>query len=412
MRYSNQGILSGGTARRRAAQAAAILVLAMAAGGSGIAASRGHTHAGPRAPEPLYGVIEVGSKGVKSYIFNLAHAEHDPSCRLTDESYLKCLGARTLQTRNVNPIEDGQKQATVDAVVAVQQDLMAAGVTERNLYVVGSSGVAVIEQKDSLAAAINSGAHLAADRGIDFIDENQEATYAFRGLMSMLPARYEAEREQEAMVLDFGSGNTKGSYKDITVPDQPLVTFSVNWGTKTVTDRVNKDRGNQDFVTAAETFRESTLLPLMRQEFDNKPGATERPRIYIIGGISWALSNLSQPANKARFARVTQDDIDSLYDRLKAADAQTALCANNPSQAVNTDIKNICTTFSINNMISGMQLIKGYAQEMNFAHKCVYFFRDSLFAWPMGYLRHKLNIDRTIANRVSSRRPFAPLNCT
>ncbi len=361
-----------------------------------------------------YGVIEIASKGVRGYAFDLDRANSDPKCNLTDEAYLKCLDATAPLIDNVNPLEANKFgtpsqvrtfAAVVASVVNMRSQLVASkAVVPEKIYVVGSSGVAMtgLRQQQELQDAINASLGLPAGHQMDFITAEQEATYAFQGLMAMLPAKYQAEREQEALVIDFGSGNTKGSFRDVSAPGAPLRTFSIDYGTKKVTDQINAARGSTPFVTAAEKFRQTTLVPEMRRAFDDVPAATSRPRVYIIGGIAWALSNLSAPQKyNQKFPRVTMGEIDSLYQLLSGPDALSAVCTNNPAKDPDTD--NICRTFSPENLFGGMQLVKAYAGETHFESKgkCVFFFRDSLYAWPMGYLKQKVNGNRTITARVS-----------
>jgi hypothetical protein len=230
---------------------------------------------------------------------------------------------------------------------------------------------------------------------MDYISKDEEALYAFKGVMAMLPRPWNVKRRTEALVIDFGSGNTKGSFSDTADYSRPLSTFAVPWGTKTATDRINVDRGaSGDFTQTAEKFRETTLVPLIRKEFDNEAAALSRPRVYIIGGMAWALSNLTRPGTyRLKFPPVTQADIDALYARVVAPNAFASLCDANRDAQIDPDIPKVCKTFTIDNLVAGMQIMRGYAREMDFAHKHVFFFRDSLYAWPMGYLEHKVYPD-------------------
>jgi hypothetical protein len=361
-----------------------------------------------------YGVIEIGSKGVRAYTFDLDRANHGKGCDASDAAYLKCLHATTLQANNVNPIEakktDGtpSQVKTFDAVIAAVVDMKTQlitmnSVSPEKIYVVGSSGVAMsgLSQREDLKDAVNAALNLPAGHQLQFVTPEQEATYAFQGVMAMVPAQYQAEREQEALVIDFGSGNTKGSFRDVAAPGAPLKTFSIDYGTKKVTDQINATRGSEPFVPAAEKYRETKIVPEMRRAFDDVPTATSRPRVYIIGGIAWALSNLSAPQKYAQpFPRVTMTEINALYQRLSSPDALTSVCLDNQSKDPDTD--NICRIFSPEDLIGGMQLIKAYADETHFeaTGKCVKFFRDSLYAWPMGYLKQAVNGDRVITARI------------
>jgi hypothetical protein len=349
----------------------------------------------PPAHGVQYGLIEVGSKGVKAYVFDLAYAQSGPGCNADPEAHLKCLNPYVLDTINTNPIEEAQIQVTADAVVAMKAMLKTTyNVSDANLFVVGSSGIGAEEHLQRLSESINRVAELPPGHEIEYISKDAESIFGFTGVMSMLPKPWNVTRRTQALLIDFGSGNTKGAYSETQDYSRPLATFAVPWGTKSVTDYVDHARGaTGDFTPEAEKFRESTLVPQMRAQFQNETSAMSRPRVYVIGGIIWAISNLSRPQyqhDKVKYAPVTQADIDLIYAKATAPNGYATLCGDNPDKAIDPDISAVCKTFSVNNLIAGLELVKAYAKEMDFANKKVFFFRDSLYAWPMGYLEHKI----------------------
>jgi hypothetical protein len=363
---------------------ALVLLAGVGLFGSANVAAAQRAHAAP------YGVIEVGSKGVKAFVFDLDYARTSP-CQTDPETWLTCVDPKTLPAKNVNPIDRKNIDAVGEAVAQQKQALMRDyGVAEGRIFVVGSSGVFAVEHRPALEEMVNVRAALGPDRRMDFITAANESSYAFEGIISMLPKNVQELRRGQALILDIGSGNTKGSYRDRNAASGPIVNFSIDWGTKKATDVINSQRGDRDFVTYAETFRRDILIPDIRGQFDNNTVAMSRPRIYAIGGIVWAVSNLSQPRNQKKFPPLTVADIDAVYAKATAPNAFALICSNNPDKAVNREIDAICEAFSIPNLIAGMQVLRGYAQEMNFANKNVFFFRDSQFAWPLGYLDSKL----------------------
>ncbi len=339
-----------------------------------------------------YGVIEIGSKGVKAYVFDIDYARAVSRCQTDPEAWLACVQPITLRPINVDAIERRNLDAVGDAVLAQKQALMREHrVAEARIYVVGSSGVYAVEHRLVLEEMVNAKVGAGSHR-IDFITSNQEASHAFEGLISLLPNSVQELRRSQVLTLDIGSGNTKGSYRDRQTGASPIVNFSIDWGTKKATTVIDSQRNDRDFASYAETFRKEILIPDVRGQFDSRTVAMARPRIYAIGGIVWAVSNLSRPGDRRKFPPLTVADIDAVYAKVTAPNAFALTCSENPDKAINRDIEAICETFTIKNLIAGLQVLKAYGQELDFANKNVFFFRDSQFAWPLGYLEGKLRV--------------------
>lgn len=340
-----------------------------------------------------YGVIEIGSKGVKGHVFDLDRAR-SAGCKINPEIYRKCLSPKTIVTIDANAVDRAQILETVRAADLVKQAILSSseyGIVDDRLFVVGSSGLARVDHKLELAKAIDRALARKEGEGhkIDFVSDEEEPQYAFKGIMGMLPARYQTQRQEQAMVVDFGGGNVKGSYKNLE-REGAVESFSIPWGTKTITQYLNNSRGGEDFNFASEKFRQSVLVPLIRQEFSQKTYAATRPRIYLVGGIVWAVSNLSQPRSTASFPTITIADIETTYARATAPNGIANLCETNPDLKVNADIARICKNFPGDQLIAGLQLLRTFASGMNFSQKKVFFFRDSQYAWPLGYLENKV----------------------
>ncbi len=370
----------------------------------GLVASLGLLASGAARAAP-YGVIELGAKGDKSYIFDVDRAAHDPSCAEEGEAYLKCINPQTLTQVNCNTITDPDFKCTIGAI----NDFIAAFTTKYqipadHIYLVGSSSVGGKElQRDILIGQINDKVHPA--HPIEFVSVEQEATYNLKGVLGMLPDKIRPLRSQQAVIIDIGSGNTKGAYQSMAGGTSSVVFFGVDTGTKVAADAINKLRTTEDFAPTADKWRTTVLLPKLRTEIENKNGISNRNRVYLTGGISWALENLSDPDNVARFPRIEPRTIDTMLAKAQAADAGSVFCS--PQQRSKySEINNICDTFSADQLVAGFEILKGLSDELKFGpgKKSVFFFRDALYAWPLGYIRDKLHRDEA-GDAAAPKRP-------
>jgi hypothetical protein len=356
-----------------------------------IAIHSGLAMAEPTAGSP-YGVIEVGSKGVKAYAFDYERAQ-TPGCQEDGDRYLGCLNLQQVPPVNVSPIKETALQDTVAAVATQEQELMQRyAVAPDRLFVVLSSGLSTIPHRDNLIASIAE--RINPKNPIDLISADNEAQYALNGVLQMIPARYRSDRRRTAVLMDIGSGNTKGSYIEKTGKSERFVSLSVPWGTTTVTKEIDEHRGDVSFTAAAETWRKNVLLPILHDEFERKPGAVNRQRVYLLGGLPWALVTLTQPQDKHKFPPINIEQIDRLYRDATADDAEARLCQNSKT-IEGSDIDRVCNAFSVNNLVAGLQILKALVQEMKLdkRNKLIFFFRDSQFAWPLGYLQNRIKGD-------------------
>lgn len=370
-------------------------------------------------PEKV-GIIEVGGKGIRGLAVDFHEAENNPDCQSdTDddgeqEQAMKCLLKDAISPLNPSGIE---KNAIRDTAIAVEQMLgmvMAKGVDVGDIYIVGSSSVNDAEHKAELKREIEKRVNL--PEKMDFVTFDQEARYNFEGMIAMLPAKWRDKRKEQAVILDIGSGNIVGSYQDA---DGRLVPFSLTrlLGTKKFSDLVESeitrkkptDDGptpivvsNQDWSIMSEKIRDEVLRPEIRALIDRKPGIFSHDRIYLAGGINWALFTLQRPYDTRRFPNISLDNINDLRKRAVGVKQGMSVCLNNQgindpkvAKQVREDMLKVCDVFSTRNIISGMDIVKVFADELGFKNRAgkVFFFRNSMYAWPLGYLHEKCRQD-------------------
>jgi hypothetical protein len=352
------------------------------------------TTAAAAAPTVKYGVIEIGAKGVKGYTFDLDRAAKDPSCSGEGEAYLKCIDPTSTDQVNVNPISDPDFKATLAGIEQLWNDFKPKyDIPPDHVYLVTSSSLAAEEAKrDLLIAQILKDKNLKLSHGVDTVSVDQEATYALYGVLGMLPDNVRKMRTGQAAIIDIGSGNVKGAYQNTEAANKSVVVFGVPFGTKVATDAINKERGSEEFRKAADTWRAKTFVPKLRTELENKQGVTNRNRVYLTGGIVWSLATLTNPDDTVRkFPPIDPKSIDAMIDRAAAPDAAATLCSD-AQKTKYKEVRKVCDTFSPAQMVAGFEILKGLSEELQFvaAKKHVFFFRDALYAWPLGYLRDKL----------------------
>jgi Ppx/GppA phosphatase family len=348
--------------------------------------------AGRSGPNKPYGLIEIGAKGVKAFTFDLDRAELDPACSEQEDGFIKCLDVQILKPLNVNAIDPAQKAKVAEAVRTMHDKMLADyHVTEDRLYLVGSSSVSVLEKKQELVEAVTEAVPL--QHPIEFVTREQEGSYGYEGILGTLPYQSRKVRDGQALVIDVGSGGMQVSYAIGRASERKLVAVGMEFGTKRASDEIAERRGSTEFSIAAEKWRVSTFVPELRRQIENYPGLGSRNRVYLIGGISWALATMTYPDNHFVRTQIEPKAIDKFLATASLPDGSSRLCSDGRKEQY-AKIAEICDkVFTINDLIAGGEILKGLSDELGFVrnNKHLFFF-DALYVWDLGYMRHKLNL--------------------
>nr|WP_238553617.1 protein kinase [Fortiea contorta] len=340
----------------------------------------------------LYGVIEVGSTGIKGEVI-----QELPN--LNEEGFKFVIRDEEIEQRNANAVDPKAQKEAVDGVKGMFSEIQKRfNIPCEQIVIYGSSGVASkAPHKDALAQEIQQ----ETGRAVEFISAEEEANFVFSGVVPEW-------RRKEVVMIDIGSGNTKGAYQKSTKQGEDI-TFSIPLGTKTFTKEISNSQGNADFTKAAENTKLKVLVPQIRDVLQRKPGIQNSPRVYLAGGISWALYTLTRPCQReqiienlrdekaARFGEISPEDINTFYfnatrDQKTLFAPDLSRCTAEQREQIQKDIEKIRTdVFSADNLIAGAEILRALSSELKFSRKeRIFFARYAIKALPIGYLRQKL----------------------
>src|SRR5262249_50819940 len=142
---------------------------------------------------------------------------------------------------------DAIKQAA-EAIATFQKEARDTWKVPANrIHVVGSSGLPVAKNRDVFVKAVKD----ATGISMAFLDGDNEVSLSNAGIVP------KAQRDN-SILLDIGSGNTKGGYKPA---GKRLASAAVPFGTVTYTNRVKKEAAERkvSFAEAAESLRDELL---------------------------------------------------------------------------------------------------------------------------------------------------------
>src|SRR5262249_7400085 len=132
------------------------------------------------------------------------------------------------------------------------------------------------------------------------------------GLSTVVPPKFSGV----ALSIDVGGGNTKVAYREV---DGRLVSAELKYGTKTFRDEARKAAGGDPTKLAAkaELLRDQLLVPELSRLSERRSGLLNRERVYLYGGIVWALATALHPEATGRYVELSARDIEDFHTQLK-----------------------------------------------------------------------------------------------
>lgn len=328
------------------------------------------------AQEALYGGIEIGSKGIKMTVldvYNLRKGGFNIKSYWSENVGI----ARGISIDGTLLKEDIEKAGQV-VLNNYNKILNEFKVADENIFIVGSSGVAMASNTKDLVETVK----LLTKKDLEFIDAQTEGKMLLRGCIP--PSEY-----INSMVLDIGGGNTKGGYVDV-YNSENFVFFplSLNYGTITLTEAVNKKVINQNDITE---YRNKAFgyLPMLREQvnamYASKPIALQKERVYMSGGAVWAFFTLYKGLAQENFSEFKLEDV-IYYD---------AVLKNNFKKfedlaKTDKDIDKVLKTYSQKHLISGSNILLVCLEAIpNINDKKLFFAKEGQIAWLISYVADK-----------------------
>jgi hypothetical protein len=347
--------------------------------------------------DKLHGGIEIGSKGVKATAINFTRKGNGYDVKIL---YTETINTTIMKVKD-NRFTPEAINETVQAVQKMfrkmQQDHQ---ISPDRIYIVGSSGLRS-DNKQELVSEVKK----ATGKAMSFLSVEMEVQLSIAGT---IPVQREDENRpgnerQAAMLIDIGSGNTKGGYQQATpapatgIPVDEFVTMGIPYGTVTFTNEASRYRKDEAdlhaFALDAVALSPKLLNEQLGKEIAKKPGLIARERLYLTGGIVWAMATLLHPENRRAFVPLTVEDI-NLFHYLARTDVNSLL---NPDllfindetrrQEAKKEIESVKTVFTPRNIIAGAEILSAVSTEFKLQDRKIWFARYGSLSWILSYVR-------------------------
>jgi hypothetical protein len=321
-----------------------------------------------------YAGIEVGGKGVKAIV-----VEAVPG------GLYKRLFAKT-HNHTLSILKAGafDKDAMDDAVAAIKGFIKTITTQfkapEAKIIVMGSSGLPKASNRDDFVAAVKK----ATGKEMRFIDDRTEVELTIAGVVPK-------EDRAKSISLDIGSGNTKGGYKPA---GSPLVYVAVPLGTETFTQRVKKEAADKGipFAEAAAKLSPIDLVAPLSKGAKLMPELEKRRRVYLSGGLIWAMISLVKPAEVARpYVKFRASDVEAFQALVVKSDGYPSpdfgkIDDERLRKWAEKEWKNVTKVYTKANLVAGAEILSALVKSFDLKDRTLIFPRNGYVGWLAAYI--------------------------
>ncbi len=345
-------------------------------------------------PGDLYGGIELSVEGVKAVALRVSRGEEGPGVKLVYSEMIHLA---------LGPTSDGTiaPQAPEKAATAVQK-LHARlrrqyQVLPERIFLIGSSGLQA-QLSEELSSAISR----MTGKKLTFLDTETEVQLKIVGTIPL--RNYVGDTwiddRNSSVLIEIGNHSTRAGYQLLRYApsvEYDFVAMNIREGAMSYANAVSRSAGEgADWLAileSAKTLSAASIRAEIKKERETKPGLLNRKRVYLAGAIVWAMATLLYPEERQMFISLTTKDI-ALF-AAKAARNPHSLLKPNLSRISDLELRReiekeaneVRGVFSPQQLVSGAELLKAIAADLNWREKKIIFARYGEFSCILSYVR-------------------------
>lgn len=340
-----------------------------------------------------YAGIEVGSKGVKLSVVDIAkNAKTNSSFAIIKDT--------SVNTDFIS-FNSTSSEATLNGLLSLYDyALEQYHIPSDKIYTVISSGVKIQadkeEKNDYISKLVSSFKEKINDtkRKVDVVDAMQEARLSHLGIVP-------DSKRYTTFLVDIGSGNTKGGFFPAN-NTKDFKLFQLTWGTKSTANAAEKRMDESDKTLANYSRQLQRVLSIAENSeiiyAVNTSGAYQlSDNIAFSGGIAWSVATLLHPELYDRsIVPVTFDEVKEFNEKLYSSfnsfspDILTRrLKSDDPQkETVTKEIKRVLQVFDQKALMSGTGLLVKMMRQFSSVYetKQFYLVKNGQVGWISAYV--------------------------
>ncbi|MGH9843540.1 MAG: hypothetical protein ACREEM_32785 [Blastocatellia bacterium] len=344
----------------------------------------------------LYAGIEVGADDVKAVALRVSQSEGESGFKLVYSEIVRLALQRTSSGQFAPQASAEAAQAILKLLTRLRQQYQ---VPPEHIHLIGSSRLRADHPEDLVGVISKT-----TGQTLTFLDAVTEVQLSIAGTIPRLAKTGDVwvDNRNSSVLIDVGSFGVQGGYELLRYlpSDSPVFDFvamSLPHGAMSYANEVSRTVGeNKDLSVFIRGVRASNSAPLrqaLRSELERKPGMVNRKRVFLTGGIVWAMATLLYPEDRQALVPLTYENIAQFAD--KATRTPEALINPNLAsirdrklrQEVGQEMEAIKGMFTSRQLIAGAELLKAMAEELKWQEKKIWFARLGHLGCILSYVR-------------------------
>jgi len=350
------------------------------------------------APEEVYGGIEISPEAAKAIALRVSQNEEEGGLKLAYSEVIRLALWRTGGGAFAPQATTEAAQAVLTLLTRLRQQYQ---VPLERIYFIGTSRLGADHPAD-LVSAIRKTTGMT----LTFLDPAAEVQLSIAGTIPriMKAGAVVIDNRNTSVLMDIGNVGSQGGYEllkysqsNSSTPGFDFVAMSLPQGAVNYANDIARAMGDNGDLSAftrqvkasgAMSFRQA-----LRREMESKPGMINRKRVFLTGGIVWAMATLLYPEDRQALVPITFESILQFAD--KAARSPRELTNPNLTyirdrkirQDIEQDMEAIRNTFTSRQLIAGAELLKAAGEELKWQDKKLWFARLGHFGCILSYIR-------------------------
>ena len=324
----------------------------------------------------LYAGIEIGSKGLKVYVYDIKNLEDEVfELQKFWSDNIDIQRGIMYEGEFLNrDIESTSKKIVAD-LTRLETEYK---IDKSKTFIAISSGISFAKNVNELVTKIKKTTTIDAQ----IVSYEIESKLMFKSCV--LPKNF-----NESLILDLGSGNVYGGFINTVNKQQVFKSFSVNIGTMAMCELLYqkaKTYKTDEFISLLEDYK-PTLKKEITEMFDSEPLHYQKKNVYLTGGATWAFFTLFNGGdNQDNYVEFKLKDVLD-YDLILRTDF-----IKYKSQAVDDKyVRKVINTFTQENLIAANEiLISTLSNIQNIEKKKLYYSKQSETTWLVPFIADNL----------------------
>jgi hypothetical protein len=204
------------------------------------------------------------------------------------------------------------------------------------------------------------------------------------------------------MLFHIGGVGAQGGYELLkySLAGEPVIDYaamSVPQGAAAYANEISQAVGHnsslytftrQVKISGAMSFRQA-----LRKEMESKPGLAHRKRVFLTGDLAWAMVTLLYPQDRQPFVPITYDSVVQFAETIAGSPKElvfrdfSLIRDRRLRKDIEQEFEAIRSTFTLQQLIAGAEILKAAAQELKWQGKNIMFVRFGHLGCILSYVR-------------------------